>query len=430
MADFWESILLDDKKEVSPKEKKVSYKKPLLFLWILILAILPVVFFLTSLRTSDTDITRIAHLSLLKERVDEALKTGKNIPLPSNSLELSFGEIKIGYLGKAGEDLYTSLWLDYLSDPETGEEYNYFIRPETNEYEFLALLNENKYANYFIWERPAYSLGTSKGNMLVINKGKNQGKLVSSILTSKQKVDLKDEEKREQIWWEAYSSCSEIIKKQPQSSSWRYVINIDKKLLTVYCDMKTDGWWWTLFYANNGHSTSALKLSYIQLRESFESNPIDKIWDYDNPNLVGLINYNHFTSNWSKEILARNRTWEPTRWIKFTFSSAWALNWALWSRVLGNTSKWCTDLPWNETWSIISNDGKIKYDKLESIMNHKWISWWVSHQSYWCNDVIWNASPHIAFYVAWGITDDTRARWNEGIWWAFWGENEYRYFIR
>lgn len=75
----------------------------------MILAILPVVFFLTSLRTSDTDITRIAHLSLLKERVDEALKTGKNIPLPSNSLELSFGEIKIGYLGKAGEDLYTSL---------------------------------------------------------------------------------------------------------------------------------------------------------------------------------------------------------------------------------------------------------------------------------------------------------------------------------
>ncbi|MCB9806818.1 hypothetical protein H6768_02860 [Candidatus Peribacteria bacterium] len=32
-----------------------------------------------------------------------------------------------------------------------------------------------------------------------------------------------------------------MLKKQPESSSGRYVIEVGQKLLTVYCDMKTAG---------------------------------------------------------------------------------------------------------------------------------------------------------------------------------------------
>jgi hypothetical protein len=60
-------------------------------------AILPVVFFISSLKDTDADITRIAHLSLTKERIDDAMRRGVNIPLPVNALELSFGDIKMGY---------------------------------------------------------------------------------------------------------------------------------------------------------------------------------------------------------------------------------------------------------------------------------------------------------------------------------------------
>ncbi len=68
----------------------LPYKKILLFGGILLAAILPVIFFVSSLKDTDTDITRIAHLSLTKERIDDAIRRGVNIPLPTNALELTF----------------------------------------------------------------------------------------------------------------------------------------------------------------------------------------------------------------------------------------------------------------------------------------------------------------------------------------------------
>lgn len=50
------------------------YKKILLFGVVLVAAILPVIFFVSSLKDSDSDITRIAHLSLTKERIDDAMR--------------------------------------------------------------------------------------------------------------------------------------------------------------------------------------------------------------------------------------------------------------------------------------------------------------------------------------------------------------------
>jgi len=58
-------------------------------------AILPVIFFISSLKDTDADITRIAHLSLIKERLDDATRRGVNIPLPVNALTLSFGDVKM-----------------------------------------------------------------------------------------------------------------------------------------------------------------------------------------------------------------------------------------------------------------------------------------------------------------------------------------------
>jgi hypothetical protein len=84
-----------------------------------------------------------------------------------------------------------------------------------------------------------------------MNSGKNKGELVSSILKNAQKVNLGDAAKREQIGWKAQKSCKEILEKQPDSTSGKYVVEIGEKLLTVYCDMKTAGGGWTLFYANN-----------------------------------------------------------------------------------------------------------------------------------------------------------------------------------
>lgn len=415
---------------VSPK-KPLPYKKILLFWGIFIAAILPVLFFVSSLKNTDADITRIAHLSLTKERIDDALRRGVNIPLPNNALELTFWDIKMGYQGRSGKDLFLALGMEFLKDPETGEMYHYFIRPDTKEYELVALLNDSKYANFKVGDSPAYSLWTSKWHVLVMNSGKNKGQLVSSVLKNAQKVDLWNEQKRSQIWWEAQNNCREILEKQPDSSSGKYVVQMGERLITVYCDMKTDGGWWTLFYANNGHPTSEIKMSYIDMRDALDTQPIDNIADYDNPNDAGMVDYKKLTELWAREMLIRNRTGDPTKWVKFSFSASNLLTWALGDKVLSRTNnKWCTNIPGGGTWSIINQDGKIKYDKLSAIMNHKGSSWWVSHENYWCNDFIGNANPHLAFYSTSDATDGGRTRGTDVVGGAWGWENEYRYFIR
>jgi hypothetical protein len=405
------------------------YKKIALFIGIFIAALLPVIFFVISSHKADSDITRIAHISLVQEKIHDALKKWVNIPLPSNALELTFWELKMGYQGRAGKDLFLSLWVEFLKDPETGEMYHYFIRPDTREYEVVALLDDKKYANLTIGDLPAYSLGTSKWNMLTLNAGKNKWQLVSSILKNAQKVDLWNAQKRDQIGWEAKKSCLEILQKQPESPSGKYVIQMGEKLLKVYCDMKTDGGGWTLFYANNGHPTSAIKMSYVNLRDALNETPIDDISEYENPTLVGLIDYSTMVTSGAKEILAKNRTGDPVKWVKFSFSSPKILNWALGEKVLGQTQKGCIKIPWG-TWNIVNQDKKIQYENLEWIMNHKWTSWGISHENYWCNDYIGNANPHIGFYSAPDSSDNGRTRGTDGVGGAWGGENEYRYFIR
>ena len=71
-------------------EKHLPYKKILLFSALFFVAILPVIFFVSSLKNTDADITRIADLSIAKEKIDDALKRGVTIPLPTNALDVSF----------------------------------------------------------------------------------------------------------------------------------------------------------------------------------------------------------------------------------------------------------------------------------------------------------------------------------------------------
>lgn len=71
------------------------------------------------------------------------------------------------------------------------------------------------------------------------------------------------------------------------------------------------------------------------MRETMKTTPILDMSDYNNKYLAGLLDYSHFTENGSTELLIRNRASpDQKKWVKFIFSTARTLDWALGPLVL------------------------------------------------------------------------------------------------
>jgi hypothetical protein len=378
-----------------------------------------------AVQQSPDDI-RIRHLELIKKSIQAALARGLKLPLPEDVVKIDFNGVNLLYQGKTSTALYDMLWLNTLVDPKTEEQYVYSISSDGLKYQIIAVLDNALRGNSTLGPT-IYSVGDPELSMTDI-----QGQLLRRDTTGSD-IDLAMSPVRTKLWLPTLKSCQDFYTLQSVymlPPSWVYTIDIDGRETKVFCDMQTDGGWWTLFYANNGHEDSPIQKSYVQMRETMTTDPVSDLSNYDDPNLVGLLDFHSFISQGSKEVLIRNRTWDEKKWVKFTFSTSYVLDWALWSTVLGTTDTWCIDIPRRGTWSIQNNDKKILYTNLKQMMNHRGTSWGVSHDKFPCNEFEKWANPHIGFYSAIDNKSSGRTRSNDGIG-GKWGEGgEYRYFIR
>lgn len=376
------------------------------------------------------DQIRIRHLNLIKQYLQVALQRWVELPLPEDTLEITFGDIPLGFKGRMPSALYDAIGLNILLDPKTGESYFYALSPDKKTFEIMAFLDSGDFSRTTFWNRPIYSAWTATSELFLVDASNTP--LVMKKLKP-WKLDISDMDVRKSIGFETLKSCLDIYNiNNPiiQRRSGVYNIDVNGKKTEVFCDMQTDGGGWTLFYANNGHPDSIIKKSYVEMRDTLETQPLDALSKYDDPNLAGLLNYHHFTTSGSTKILIRNRVGDVKRWVKFSFSTSRALEWALGPDVLWNTEEGCLQLPRRATWSIVNNDKKILYDNLTQMMNYRGTSWGVSHEKFNCNTIEGNLNPFMAFYLANRDDAANRTRSNDAIWGTWWGDNEYRYFIR
>ncbi len=261
--------------------------------------------------TGARDSNRFSQLTKLSDSL-QVYATNKSLPLPDDYVEItaSWASNVIAYQWYVWIDVletidYTNGW----KDPKDDSFYTYFVTKSRKKLQLLALMEErgstSSYlfqgwntlhaANYetrfpkvygselwilISWEKstintPAQALNSVSSWSWYIDII-NTNELFTSLVSNQSSIsgtwsDLQLLNSIFQSWWKKYSSCLRLLQDQPRfkDKNWEYVIKTKTwDILEVYCDMTTDGGWYTLYPID----------TWIRTLKSTDNNSCKELW--------------------------------------------------------------------------------------------------------------------------------------------------------
>lgn len=130
--------------------KEISIPKrfiPFIVIALVLSILIPIYGLVRANERASYDLERIAHITLIAEKMKEFQELGEELPMPGGAIHLYIGDQLYGYQGVVNEKIFRQLGLKVVTDPETKKFYDYFYRPDTKTYELLAKVADQQYSN-------------------------------------------------------------------------------------------------------------------------------------------------------------------------------------------------------------------------------------------------------------------------------------------
>lgn len=275
------------------------------------------------------DSNRITQLSSMRDGL-EMIKSTWNLPLPEDSVQVVASGIQMWYQWYAGDSTLSRIdFKEGGKDPKDKTYYSYYVTKDKKYFQLMTFLEDKETNTTFI--PSVYALDYSKripqvtwNNLWILTDTINTP--IQEILSIKSTwiIDIVSAwssyiahiSNNEKIIWDGTvlkqsipnKSCKRLQEIWAGNGDGIYKINPSGSTeIEVYCDMTTNGWWWTLVHKTTNNETNLIW--NLDTTEWYAN------WDADNEYRLSI---NYWKDLSTEAIMAKNIRIDGVDWDDIT----------------------------------------------------------------------------------------------------------------